>query len=133
MFKGEVASGVAGRVIAMDSITKVEPEDSGAIIVSASHGGVSSGEFAMVVPLGGVFFNDAGVGKEDAGIAALDMLQAKEIPAGTVAHSTARIGDSQDMWRNGIISHVNAAARRLGIIPGAALKSSLTKIISATS
>jgi hypothetical protein len=129
MFKGEVATGKQGRVVAMDSITKVDPEDEGSIVVSASHGGASSGEFALAVPLACVFFNDAGVGKENAGIVALELLDQRSIPAGTVAHTTARIGDANDTWENGVISHVNTAALKLGIIPGRALRASLIDII----
>jgi hypothetical protein len=119
-----------GRIIVMDSITKLTPDDAGAIVVSASHGGVSSGEFALAFPLTAVFFNDAGVGKDNAGIAALEMLQKRGIAAGTVSHSSARIGDSADMWSNGVISHVNPAARKLGLKPGSDLRTILIQIIS---
>ena len=51
MLKKEVARGANGRVVIMDSITKVTPEDAGGLVVSASHGGASSGEFALEVPL----------------------------------------------------------------------------------
>ena len=78
MLKKEVAHGPRGRVLVMDSITKVTPQDEGCMVVSASHGGASSGEFALEVPLRVVFFNDAGVGKDDAGIASLHMLEAKD-------------------------------------------------------
>ena len=130
MLKREVENGNGGRVIIMDSITKLTPDDAGAIVVSASHGGVSSGEFALAVPLMAVFFNDAGVGKDNAGIAALEMLQKKDIAAGTVSHTSARIGDSEDMWSNGVISHVNPAARRLGVQPASNLRTTLMQIIS---
>jgi uncharacterized protein YunC (DUF1805 family) len=130
MFKGEVARCGRGRVIAMDSITKVASGDEGAFVVSASHGGASSGEFALAVALGGVFFNDAGVGKEGAGIVALDMLEKRSIPAGTVAHTSARIGDAIDTWENGVVSHVNASAEALGIKPGQPLKSLLNTVIA---
>ena len=73
-------------------------DDAGALGVSASHGGASSGEFALEVPLGVVFFNDAGVGKDRASIAALDMLEAKRVAAGADAHTSSRIGYSHDMW-----------------------------------
>ena len=63
---------VGGRpVILVDSITKVDESDEGAIVVCASHGGRSSGEFALMVPLTAVLFNDAGIGKDEAGIAGL--------------------------------------------------------------
>ena len=130
MLKAQVEKGPSGRVIVMDSITKVTPDDAGAVVVSASHGGASSGEFALEVPLSVVFFNDAGVGKDHAGIAALDMLEAKSVAAGAVAHTSARIGDSRDMWEHGVISHVNASARKLGLVPGSSLREALTTLVN---
>ena len=129
MLKKEVAGGPGGRVLIMDSITKVVPEDAGTLVVSASHGGASSGEFALEVPLMAAFFNDAGVGKDDAGIAALAMLQQRGIAGGTVSHTSARIGDSQDTWYHGVVSHVNDEARALGIAPGQPLKETLTRLL----
>ena len=128
MLKKEVARGAKGRVVIMDSITKVTPEDAGGLVVSASHGGDSSGEFALEVPLKAVFFNDAGVGKDEAGIAALGMLQASGVAGGAVSHTSARIGDSQDMWNHGVVSHVNECARALGVLPGQPLKDALTRL-----
>jgi hypothetical protein len=122
MLKKEVAAGPGGRVIIMDSITKVTPQDRGTYVVSASHGGASSGEFALEVPLAAAFFNDAGVGKDDAGIAALAMLQQRGVAGGTVSHTSARIGDAQDTWSHGVLSHVNECARALGIAPGQRLQ-----------
>ena len=128
MLKKEVARGANGRVVIMDSITKVTPEDAGGLVVSASHGGASSGEFALEVPLKAAFFNDAGVGKDDAGIAALTMLQASGVAGGAVSHTSARIGDAQDMWDHGVVSHVNERARALGVAPGQLLKEALTRL-----
>ena len=126
----KLAEQYAGRrVILMDSITKLTPDDAGAVVVSASHGGVSSGEFALTVPLAAAFFNDAGVGKDDAGIAALAMLQRRGIAAGTVSHSSARIGDAADTWSNGVVSHVNAAARTLGVEPGLTIRAAVRRMI----
>lgn len=131
MVKKEVVRGPRGHVVLMDSITQVTPQDEGAIVVSASHGGLSSGEFALEVLLQLAFFNDAGVGKDEAGIAALAMLQARQVAGGTVSHTSARIGDSQDMWDHGVVSHVNAQARALGIEPGQVLRQVLTQLTQA--
>jgi hypothetical protein len=128
MLKKEVVTGPRGRVLLMDSITKVSPGDEDTLVVSASHGGASSGEFALEIPLRVVFFNDAGVGKDDAGIASLQMLQDKGVAGGTVSHVSARIGDSQDMWDHGVVSHVNTAASRMGIAPGQQLNDILTRL-----
>ena len=105
-------------IVLMDSITMTTTKDAGMIVISASHGGVSAANYALKFPLACVFFNDAGVGKDNAGIAALPMLDAKNVPAGTVSHNSARIGDVADMWENGIISHVNAAASASVLRPG---------------
>jgi len=130
MLKKEVAKGRSGRVVIMDSITKVTREDEGAIVVCASHGGTSSGEFALEVPLKAVIFNDAGVGKDNAGIAALEMLQKRGVAAATVAHTSGRIGDSMDMWENGVLSHVNAVGRSAGLAVGAKVKATLSELVS---
>lgn len=129
MLKKEVVKGSGGRVILMDSITKVTAEDAGAIVVCASHGGTSSGEFALEVPLKAVIFNDAGVGKDNAGIAALEMLQKRGVAAATVAHTSGRIGDSLDMWENGVLSHVNAKAREVGLTDGARVRQVLADLV----
>ena len=114
------------KVIAMDSISYVDAADAGHIVVSASHGGASSARYASSQKLAAVFFNDAGVGKDNAGIAALSML---EIPAGTVSHLSARIGDVDDTWRNGVISHLNEAARRMGLTEGERLQDAVGRLL----
>jgi hypothetical protein len=131
MVKQEVARGPGGRVLIMGSITQVDAQDEGAWVVSASHGGVSSGEFALEVPLQGAFFNDAGVGKDEAGIAALAMLQARGVAAATVSHQSARIGDCQDTWEHGVVSHANASAQALGLLPGQPLREGLLRLLQA--
>jgi uncharacterized protein YunC (DUF1805 family) len=130
MLKKTVEQGKGGKVVLMDSITKVNGDDKGAIVVCASHGGSSSGEFALEVPLKLVVFNDAGGGKDDAGIAALEMLQKHGVAAATVAHTSGRIGDSLDMWENGVLSHVNAVARELGLGNGDKVRDKLTKLVA---
>lgn len=129
MLKATVASSPKGKVVLVDSITKVSADDRGAHVVSASHGGTSSGEFALETPLSSVFFNDAGVGKDKAGISALDMLQKRGVAAGAISHESGRIGDSQDMWDNGVISHANALALAAGLKPGMRVKDALMKIV----
>lgn len=128
MLKKEVARGPLGRVLVMDSITQLAPEDEDTMVVSASHGGASSGEFALDVPLRLAFFNDAGVGKDNAGISALEMLEARGVAGGTVSHLSARIGDSQDTWDHGVVSHANPRAQAMGIAPGQSLRQILTRL-----
>ena len=105
-----------------DSITEAIGPGAGCVVVSGSHGGLSAGRFALQAGVKLAVFNDAGVGKEEAGIAALALLQAHGIAACTVAHDTARIGDAHSTLDTGVLSHVNAAAAALGAQPGNALR-----------
>jgi hypothetical protein len=115
------------KAIAMDSISYLDEGDAGHIVISASHGGASSARYASSQKLAAVFFNDAGVGKDDAGIAALSLLT---IPAAAVSHLSARIGDADDMWRNGVISHLNEAARASGLKVGERLQAAVGKLLA---
>jgi hypothetical protein len=125
MLKTDVWTDAGRTVVIMDSITKVTAENKGQAIVSASHGGVSSGEFALQYPGAVVMFNDAGRGKEDAGVAALEMLDGAGVAAATIAHTSARIGDAQDHWDCGKISTVNSKARELGFAEGQTVSDAL--------
>ena len=114
----------------VDSITELTPgADAGCLAVSGSHGGISSAHYALAArPLLSVF-NDAGVGKDGAGLAALPFLQQHGLAACTVAHTSARIGEARSTLADGVLSHCNAAARALGAAPGercAALAQRLT-------
>lgn len=128
MARETVAELGGSKVVIMDSITSVEEGDTDQIVVSASHGGVSSGGFASEHRLGVVFFNDAGVGKENAGIAALAMLESRGVAAGTVSNESAKIGEARDHWENGVISHLNDAARAKGLREGEPLREALTSV-----
>ena len=102
----------------VDSITELKPADAGCIAVSGSHGGLSSARYALAArPLLSVF-NDAGVGRDNAGIAALGFLQMHGLAACAVAHHSARIGEAASTLDEGVVSHANAAAAALGVQPG---------------
>ena len=105
-------------VLQAPSITKPPPGSTGAVLISGSHGGVYPGFLAARARVRGVIFNDAGVGKDQAGIGSLVYLQNLDIPAATVDHRTARIGDCGDMLAHGRISRFNAPAARLGVDEG---------------
>ena len=104
--------------VRLDSITFVTPEHGGRVVVAGSHGGRYCGYLAAKVGVLGVILNDAAVGRDDAGIGSLAFLAPLGIPAATVAHDSARIGDAEDMYARGRISHCNEPARLLGCEPG---------------
>ena len=131
MLKEAVLEKKGRRILIMDSITKVTPDDEGSFVVAASHGGASSGEFALEVPLALVVLNDAGIGKDEAGVASLAMLEARGVPGATVGHDTARIGDARDMWESGIVSRVNKQAAAMGLAVGETLHDRLPTLLNA--
>jgi hypothetical protein len=79
-----------------------------------------------------VFFSDAGGGMDEAGIARLADLDQKRIVAGTTSADSAPIGDSRALYRDGILSHVNEAAARLGGRVGMPLKEFIDLLITAS-
>jgi hypothetical protein len=103
-----------------DTITKLSSEDEGLVIVAASHGGVYPGYVAVAGKCRGVILNDAGLGLDRAGIGSLDYLQNFGVPATTVGHYSARIGDGQDMIENGLLTYLNKPAEDLGCHVGQA-------------
>ena len=105
-------------IIIADSITRVGPETAGAVVVNASHGGVYAAYLAAKLHAVAAIFNDAGIGRDGAGIGGLDYLEEFGIAAATVGHDTARIGDGADMMASGIVSHANRLAASLGVRPG---------------
>ncbi|MBV9521497.1 MAG: hypothetical protein JO010_01810 [Alphaproteobacteria bacterium] len=100
-----------------DSVTKLDAEARGAVLVAASHGGVYAAFLAAKAGLRAVILNDAGIGREDAGVAGLDFLDRLGIPAAAVGHLTARIGDGADMMARGRLTRVNEAARHFRCTP----------------
>ena len=103
----------------VDSITELKPGvDGGCIAVSGSHGGISSAQYALAArPLIAVF-NDAGVGLDAAGLAALAFLQGHGIAACAVLHTSARIGEARSTLADGMVGHCNALALALGARAG---------------
>jgi hypothetical protein len=116
---------VTAPLVLLDSVTQVEPKHAGCIVVTGSHGGESVVPYARAVRAALYVFNDAGVGKDDAGIAALSRLFDDGLAALTVSHLSARIGEARDTWEHGVISHVNAVAAALGLEVGVPLRVAL--------
>lgn len=77
-------------------------------------------------------FNDAGVGKDQAGIAGLELLQAEGLAACTVSHLSARIGQARSTLDEGIVSHANPLAQGMGILPGLPIRACLERLDSPT-
>jgi hypothetical protein len=105
-------------IVTAESVTELGAEVRGAVLVAGSHGGRIAGYYAAKAGAHAVILNDAGVGRDAAGIAALGELEAIGMAAACAAHASARIGDGADMLARGRISHANAPAARCGVAPG---------------
>ena len=97
-------------VICANSVGMLQPEDAGRIAITASHDALSGGRSDNAIPpdIYAVFFSEAGGGMDGAGIARLADLDQKGIVAGTTSADSAPIGNSRALYRDGILSHVNA-------------------------
>ncbi|MCF6283144.1 MAG: hypothetical protein L3J28_13240 [Candidatus Polarisedimenticolaceae bacterium] len=99
----------------MDSVAYAEKSNSGHIIICGSHGGESAAKYLLNFSPAGAIFNDAGQGKNSAGVSGLHLLSDAGIPAAAVDTFTAEIGDGNETYNAGIISTVNNVARKCGV------------------
>jgi uncharacterized protein YunC (DUF1805 family) len=118
-------------VILLDSLGDLQPDNTSPILVCASHCG-DNGTFARKLKnyrVKAVFLNNAGIGKNQAGISGLSHYEAENILACAVDHNSAEIGVARDTWESGIISHTNTLAEEAGIQPGDSVQEAVAKII----
>jgi hypothetical protein len=107
-------------VVALDSAGLIGPVDAGRIVLTGSHGGVLGGNPATAakVDVDAAAFNDAGIGRDAAGLSRLPALQARGIAGFTVSAQSARIGEGLSTWHDGIVSASNALAEARGVSVG---------------
>ena len=110
------------RIVAMDSNSMVTEENQMDIIMTGSHGGRVGSLPAVKYHVAAAFYNDAGVGKDNAGISRLTWLENNHIYGATVDANTARIGIGLETYKSGIVSHANALAQSIGVRPGISAK-----------
>ncbi|MEN0140165.1 MAG: hypothetical protein AAGC80_33770 [Rhodococcus sp. (in: high G+C Gram-positive bacteria)] len=117
------------RVWVMDSIAFASRTHAGDVIVTGSHGGTSAGEYAADFGVSVVVCNDAGIGKNRAGLAGLEAVAAQGIVGIAVSHHSARIGDGSDTWSSGAISYVNAAGEQAGVRTGRPVRDEILALV----
>jgi uncharacterized protein YunC (DUF1805 family) len=119
-------------VILLDSLGDLQAANTSPILVCGSHCG-DNGTFARKLKnchVKAVFLNNAGIGKNQAGISGLPHYQAENILACAVDRNSAEIGIARDTWESGIISHANTLAEETGIQIGDSVKEAVAKIIN---
>ena len=116
--------------IVLDSVTHLTSEHRGAVAYCASHGGIYAGYYAAKMGVGAVILNDAGIGRERAGVAGLELLEEAGVAAAAVSHRSARIGDGADGVARGVLSAVNSAGLAAGLAPGMACQEALEVLVA---
>jgi hypothetical protein len=134
---GHVVAGIVeGRLtdgaLVVDTVTRLGEAARGAVLVSGSHGGVYAAWCAARAGVRAALFNDAGVGCCAAGIGGLAWLDALGIAAATLSHASCRIGDGEDGFSRGVISHANAHAARHGVAAGQGARDAARRLRDAT-
>jgi hypothetical protein len=118
-------------VLLSDSVTVFDAATAaGALLITGSHGGLSALAYVAGHGARAVVVNDAGVGKDGAGIAGLAAVESVGLAAVAVSHASARIGDAEDTLANGVVSHSNELATRAGVRPGMAVRDTLAALAS---
>ena len=121
-----------GAVLA-DTATKLSADARGAVIVTGSHGGRYAAYLTLSALPRAVIHNDAGIGKDEAGIAVLAIAEALGVPAATASHASCRIGDAGDTAQRGVISFANSLSGALGVCPGMPCREAILRLLSAES
>ncbi len=122
-------------VILLDSLGDLKSDNTHPILVCGSHCG-GNRDLAKQVKnchVTAVFLNNAGIGKNQAGIQGLAHYQAEDVLACAVSHTSAEIGIANDTWESGIISHASSQAAEVGIQIGDSVKEAVNKLITSTS
>ncbi len=112
-----VFRGLAPRIVGLDSASQIDESVASDVVLTGSHGGAVSGR-AVKAAVAAAVFNDAGVGKDRAGIGRLPLLDQLSIPGATVSCESARAGDARDTYESGVLSFVNETAAQAGLRVG---------------
>lgn len=98
----------------LDSITDAREEHAGGVVVTGSHGGLYPAAVASRWRFRAAIFNDAGVGRGEAGVAGVIALGKIGTPAVAVDCHSARIGEAAETLA-GVVTMVNPAAMALRV------------------
>jgi hypothetical protein len=115
------------RIVALDSATFTPKFYAGQtapahdVVLHGSYFGVLSARAVASGAPRAAIGVDCGIGKDGAGVAGLWFFEALGLPAAAADGMTCEMGNSLDLWDNGIVSRVNNLAEDRGIRPGMAV------------
>jgi hypothetical protein len=114
-----LTSGNGRSIVCIDSIAFGSPEDKETnVLVAAGHTGITAVPYLEAAQPFGFIGSDGGGGRDGSGMAGIYAVEATGLPAATVDARTARMGDGQSTYHDGIISASNAPAVRAGVEVG---------------
>ncbi len=115
-----VHAGANGRkVVCTDSIAYALPEDRECnVLCTAGHTGRSVVDYFRQFRPWGFICSDGGIGKHRSGVSALEVVDADGIAGASVDARTARMGDGQSTYFDGVISAANRTAHAKGVRVG---------------
>jgi hypothetical protein len=132
--KRHVISNTPGQpaVTCLDAAPMLEAGDAGSIVVTGSHAALFRGKPDSVVNVDvrAIFFSDAGVGLDNAGIARLPTLDTRGIAAATASVESAPIGAALSIYHDGVMSFINSTAESLGARPGMSIQAFIRILLS---
>jgi hypothetical protein len=119
-------------VTCLDAAPMLEATDAGSIVVTGSHAALFRGkpDGVISVDVRAIFFSDAGVGLDSAGITRLPTLDQRGIAAATASVESAAIGDALSIYHDGVMSFINSTAASLGARPGMSIQSFIRILLS---
>src|SRR5947207_15962921 len=90
-------------IIAVPSVTKLPAEADGGVVVGGSHGATYAAYLSAKAGARAAIHNDAGVGRDEAGISGLACAEAQGMAKAAALSGRARIGDAADTLKRGVI------------------------------
>ena len=110
------------RIIVTDTAGTYGEHNKNDVVIDGSHFGLNSAKMAVDAKAKGRIGNDAGIGKNNAGIAGLNILEKAGIPGAAVSSMSAKIGVGMSTWDTGKVSSINDSAKKIGVKVGMTTK-----------
>jgi uncharacterized protein YunC (DUF1805 family) len=126
-------AGPAGRIIGIDTIIYADERMDDSVMVMAGHTGEAFARYIAALPFGlrGIVNIDGGRSADGSGYSGMPELDARGVPVAVCDVDGVQIGNARDVFENGVISRVTAAASALGVTIGMTARDAAFKFLYA--
>lgn len=127
-----IETAASGRsIVCTDSIAFALPEDRERnVLCTAGHTGRSVVDYFRQFRPWGFICSDGGIGKNNSGISALEVVDEDGIAGASVDAQSARMGDGQSTYFDGVISAVNRTSAAKGVQVGQSARDAARLMLS---